>query len=201
MTSPSAWERIEREKLRQRTGGGIAGPVTGPIPAVRPVPDLLPQVKHILVLMMENHSFDNYLGVLGRGEGFPLGDDGRPGTGNPDSAGAMVRSFPAASTVQQDGVPVRSWNASHVQWAGGKMTGFVTAAEQAAPDGDKTAAMAYWTGQDLPGTGRPGPAPCSSGPAASTAATATMSPRPRRGRPTTSPAAAGPPTRPRCAPC
>jgi phospholipase C len=25
---------------------------------------------------MENHSFDNYLGTLGRGEGLPLGDDG-----------------------------------------------------------------------------------------------------------------------------
>ncbi len=36
------------------------------------------------------------------------------------------------------------------QWAGGKMNGFVTSAEQAAPEGDKTAPMAYWTGQDLP---------------------------------------------------
>ena len=37
----------------------------------RPVgTDLLPQVKHIVVLMMENHSFDNYLGMLGRGDGF-----------------------------------------------------------------------------------------------------------------------------------
>ena len=32
---------------------------------------MLPQIKHIVVLMMENHSFDNYLGTLGRGEGFP----------------------------------------------------------------------------------------------------------------------------------
>jgi phospholipase C len=30
------------------------------------------------------------------------------------------------------------------------MDGFVTSAEQAAPEGDKTAAMAYWTEQDLP---------------------------------------------------
>ena len=28
---------------------------------------MLPQINHILVLMMENHSFDNYLGTLGRG--------------------------------------------------------------------------------------------------------------------------------------
>jgi phospholipase C len=30
---------------------------------------MLPQIKHIVVLMMENHSFDNYLGTLGRGRG------------------------------------------------------------------------------------------------------------------------------------
>jgi phospholipase C len=30
------------------------------------------------------------------------------------------------------------------------MNGFVTSAEQAAPEGDKTAPMAYWTGDDLP---------------------------------------------------
>ena len=28
---------------------------------------------------MENHSYDNYLGMLaGRGDGFPLGPDGEP---------------------------------------------------------------------------------------------------------------------------
>ena len=26
--------------------------------------DLIPQIKHIVVLMMENHSYDNYLGTL-----------------------------------------------------------------------------------------------------------------------------------------
>ena len=28
--------------------------------------DLLPQIRHIVVLMMENHSYDNYLGTLPR---------------------------------------------------------------------------------------------------------------------------------------
>ena len=27
--------------------------------------DLIPKIKHIVVLMMENHSYDNYLGTLG----------------------------------------------------------------------------------------------------------------------------------------
>ena len=111
---------------------------------------MLPQIKHIVVLMMENHSFDNYLGTLGRGEGFRIGDDGTPDAENPDSAGTMIRAHHAPSTVQQHGVPCQSWSASHTQWAGGKMNGFVTSTEQAAPEGDKTAAMAYWTDQDLP---------------------------------------------------
>ena len=32
--------------------------------------DMLPQIEHIVVVMMENHSYDNYLGVLDRGDGF-----------------------------------------------------------------------------------------------------------------------------------
>jgi phospholipase C len=37
-----------------------------------------------------------------------------------------------------------------MQWADGKMNGFVTSTEQAAPTADKSAGMAYWTDQDLP---------------------------------------------------
>jgi phospholipase C len=111
---------------------------------------MLPQIKHVVVLMMENHSFDNYLGTLGRGEGLPLGDDGAPDAENPDSTGATIRIHHAKSTMQEPGVPCQSWSASHAQWADGKMSGFVTSAEQASPDGDKTAGMTYWTGQDLP---------------------------------------------------
>ena len=151
MASVSTWERIERRKLRGRARRTRhIRPGDRPDPS-RPVgTDMLPQIKHIIVLMMENHSFDNYLGTLGRGEGFPLGDDGAPDAENPDSAGTMIRAHHAGSTFQQDGVPCQSWSASHSQWAGGKMNGFVTSTEQTAPEGDKSAAMAYWTDQDLP---------------------------------------------------
>ena len=88
MASVSAWERIERQKLRRRERR-IRRYRPGDRPdSSRPAgTDMLPQIKHIVVLMMENHSFDNYLGTLGRGEGFPLGDDGTPDAENPDSAG------------------------------------------------------------------------------------------------------------------
>ena len=151
MASASAWERIERRKLRQRERWvRPCRPGDRPDPSRPAGTDMLPQIKHIVILMMENHSFDNYLGTLGRGEGFPLGDDGTPDAENPDSTGTMIRSYHASSTAQADDVPCQSWSAGHTQWAGGKMNGFVTSSEQAAPEGDKTTAMAYWTGQDLP---------------------------------------------------
>jgi len=32
--------------------------------------DTLPQIQHVIVLMMENHSFDNYFGMLDPSVGF-----------------------------------------------------------------------------------------------------------------------------------
>ena len=69
----------------------------------------MPRVKHIVVLMMENHSFDNYLGTLGRGEGFPRGADGAPDAENPASDGTMIRAYHARSTKQApQGAPCRA---------------------------------------------------------------------------------------------
>ena len=129
MTSVSTWERIERQKLRRRERRARQyRPGDRPDPSRPAGTDMLPRIRHIVVLMMENHSFDNYLGTLGRGEGLPLGDDGTPDAENPDSAGAMITAHRANSTLQHDGVPCQSWSASHAQWAGGKMNGFVTSA-------------------------------------------------------------------------
>jgi phospholipase C len=152
MDSARAWERLERQKVRRHTRHHRPGDRPDPS---RPVgTDLLPQIKHIVVLMMENHSFDNYLGTLGRGDGFSLDEDGKPDAENPDSAGGTIRAHHAHSTVQEDGVPCQSWSSSHAQWADGKLNGFVTATEQAAgeqaPEGHKAQAMAHWTEQDLP---------------------------------------------------
>ena len=156
MIGASTWERIERQRLRGRERRRrSARPGDRPDPSRPAGTDTLPQIKHIVVLMMENHSFDNYLGTLGRGDGFPLDGSGAPDAANPDSTGAMISVYHAGSAMQgraaQDtGVPAQSWSASHTQWAEGKMNGFVTSIEQAAPDASKTAGMAYWTRQDLP---------------------------------------------------
>ena len=69
------WERLEQYELRRmarRAGGQEAGP--RPEPSLPAGHDLLPQIEHIVVLMMENHSYDSYFGMLrDRGEGFTLG--------------------------------------------------------------------------------------------------------------------------------
>jgi len=104
--------------------------------------------------MMENHSFDNYLGTLGRGEGLPLGSDGQPDAENHDDSGRAVRAYHLPSTAQHSGDPCQSWRAAHEQFAEGKMTGFVTATpavtSAAYTAADKSVAMGYWTAADLP---------------------------------------------------
>ncbi len=157
------WEGLERAELRRRArrgGGRTAGPP--PQPALPAGTDLLPQLKHIVVLMMENHSYDNYLGMLPvRGDGFPLGADGRPAASNRDAVGEPIRAHHLPSTVQRECVPSQSWHATHHQWDEGKNDGFVTSSEVIVPAaGDVDPAlcqgagaavgMGYWTEDDLP---------------------------------------------------
>ena len=49
-----------------------------PNPSLPEGTDTIPEIDHIVVVMQENHSFDNYLGMLGRGDGFTLDHRGRP---------------------------------------------------------------------------------------------------------------------------
>ncbi len=110
----------------------------------------LPQIGHIVILMMENHSFDNYLGMLGRGDGFTLDAEGNPTATNLTQAGEPVRAFHLPSTTQHPSVPTQSWVASKEQFDGGSNDGFVTSVEHSGLVGDPTLPMGYWTEQDLP---------------------------------------------------
>jgi phospholipase C len=112
--------------------------------------DTLPQINHILVLMMENHTYDNYLGMLGRGpgeqprgDGFTLGPDGRPTAANPYPDGKVQHAFRMPTTCQLPGVPSQEWEQAHIQFNGGRNDGFVKSASG-------PVAMGYWTGEDLP---------------------------------------------------
>jgi phospholipase C len=146
------WERLEQRELRRRgrLGSGMR-PGERPDPSLPAGTDLLPQIKHIVVLMMENHSYDNYLGMLtGRGEGFALDRDGLPVATNPGGDGKPVRCHRLPTTRQHVGVPCQSWRAAHLQWNEGNLDGFVTATQAVVPDGDPALSMGYWTEEDLP---------------------------------------------------
>src|SRR5262252_7513676 len=108
---------VDRVSRRTVLGGGVGAAALAalglPAPAAaqppdalrppgsRPRPDLpegtdtLPQIEHIIVLMMENHSYDNRLGMLHRpgADGFRLGRHHRPRASNPYPDGRIQHAF------------------------------------------------------------------------------------------------------------
>ncbi|HEY2640726.1 MAG TPA: alkaline phosphatase family protein [Streptosporangiaceae bacterium] len=144
-------DRIEAAAARRRIGRRGVKPETRPQPTARMGADCLPQIEHIVILMMENHSYDNYFGMLaGRGDGLALDDHGMPAPVNVATNGTTVRMRRFEGTRQKPGVPTQSWNASHLQWAEGTCAGFVRSIEQTLPGRDATVAMTYWDPEDLP---------------------------------------------------
>jgi phospholipase C len=91
---------------------------------------------------MENHSFDDHLGMLGRGDGFRVDAQGVPLDANPDGKGGIVRAFRMPSTCQLERAPGQNWVASHTAWNNGRNDGFVKASGPVA--------MGYWDEADIP---------------------------------------------------
>jgi phospholipase C len=126
---------------------GVRGPDSLPNPSAPAgtVDEALP-FDHIVVVMMENHSFDNLLGALHRSgqpkaQGLRINGRGVARNWNPGPEGP-VHSFAFDSTAQGGGVS-QSWNATHRQIDGGKMDGFVESTGSSQP-------MGYWTEAQLP---------------------------------------------------
>jgi phospholipase C len=105
--------------------------------------DQVPKIEHIVVVMMENHSFDNVLGLIGRGDGFAVDEHGRPTATNPDGHGDVVHAFHMPTECQTRGVG-NDWKVTHEAYADGRLDGFVT--------GTTAEAMGYLTAEDLPFT-------------------------------------------------
>ena len=126
-----------RPRLRQ--------PGSLPYPQLPAGTDTIPRIQHIVVLMMENHSYDNKLGMLRRrgADGFRLGRDGLPLATNPYANGDIQHAFRMPTTCQLDGHPAQDWLASHTQFDGGLGDGFVES-------GSGPVAMGYWEQADQP---------------------------------------------------
>jgi phospholipase C len=130
-----------RRRTAALDAADLRQPGSLPFPGAAPGTDQIPEIEHVVIVMMENHSFDNMLGMLGRGDGLPRGPGGRPAVALPDGRGGTVRSFHMPSPCQTDGVS-NSWNVGHRSYAGGTNRGFVEASTGEA--------MGYFLGTDVP---------------------------------------------------
>ena len=102
-------------------------------------------IKHIVIVMQENHSFDQYFGMLpvsGQplADGFTFDKDGAPTNSNPVGGGKVQTVFHRTSLCPGDSAG-QSWNNTHAEIDGGRMDGFAQL--------DRNA-MSYYTQDDLP---------------------------------------------------
>ena len=138
-------EQLASEASETAPPAPLRHPGSLPYPHLKAGTDTIPEIKHIVVLMMENHSYDNHLGMLGRtgADGFTLGPNGKPTAQNPYPDGRIQHAFRMPTTCQQFGHPSQTWINSHTQLNGGKLDGFVNS-------GSGPVAMGYWEKADLP---------------------------------------------------
>ncbi|MGD0764778.1 MAG: alkaline phosphatase family protein [Dehalococcoidia bacterium] len=112
-------------------GGGSAPPTATPAPTVDPV--LLQQardkIKHIVIIMQENRSFDSYFGTFPGADGIPM-ENGIPSVCAPDdTTGDCVTPYHDANLLNAGGPHAFADTATAID--GGKMDGFVNAQRDA----------------------------------------------------------------------
>jgi phospholipase C len=129
--------------MASRSTVSLRLPNSLPHPHVPAGTDMLPDVEHVVILMMENHSFDDHFGRLGRGDGLRVANDGSPLNYNPAADGGYILSFPMPNTaVPVDSKIGQDWNTSHLCWDHGTNMGFARACGPAS--------MGHFTGVQLP---------------------------------------------------
>jgi phospholipase C len=144
---------LEMQALRALGRSTRRAPGSRPDPSLAAGVDTLPEIKTVVVLMMENHSYDNLFGMLRRGDGFTLGRDGKPTASNPYRNGDVQHAFRMPTTCQLSGTPSQEWTSAHAAYNGGRMDGFVEAPiAYLSSDTVGGVAMGYWDREALPFT-------------------------------------------------
>jgi phospholipase C len=147
LVGTGAWRATAADAAPLRQPGSL------PYPKLPAGTDTIPQIEHIVVLMMENHSYDNRLGMLFRpgADGFKLGRNGLPTATNPYGNGQIQHAFRMPTTCQLDARPSQEWTASHNSYDNGKMDGFVsTPIDPLTTETVGGVAMGYWQAEDQP---------------------------------------------------
>lgn len=109
------------------------------------------QIDHLIILVMENRSFDHYLGALtleGRGdvEGLPS-----PLPANPTRRGRLVAAKSLDVVPPGYADPPHDWGAMHEKWNNGTNDGFVRSYQRKHPgDGYLRVPMGFYTRKTLP---------------------------------------------------
>ncbi len=118
-------------------------PGSRPNPTLPEGTDTMPEIEHIVIMMMENHSFDDHFGMLGRGDGFKLDPNGKPLDANPDGKGSSCGRSTCRRNASSTACPGQDWVRSHTSWAGGT--------QRRLRQGEHgPVSMGYWDESDLP---------------------------------------------------
>jgi phospholipase C len=114
----------------------------------------LPDIKHVVVLMQENRSFDHYFGAMPGVRGFadpsvPKSRFYQYDAQNPDKYLLPFHTDTHSTSAQNLPSNSHSWGPQHDSWDKGKMDGFVTA-HLAADGAAGQYTMAYFQRADVP---------------------------------------------------
>jgi phospholipase C len=117
-------------------------------PAATAAPPPNSAINHIVVLMQENRSFDNYFGQL-HSQGQPA-TEAEPTTGNPNPSNPLAPIKPFHQTSYCEVADLNhSWDGTHKEFDNGAMDGFTTQnAVTQDPLGSR--AMGFYDQSDLP---------------------------------------------------
>lgn len=135
---PASWANLARRAAEARPAGSDLG-----------------AIDHIVLLMMENRSYDSYFGAYPRGRGF----DDHP----LHSLGVFAQDWPGGTHVypkhkllpfhfdqQCQNDPIHDWGPMHLCWDKGKMDAWVKVHTMSNYEGAKgTTVMGYYERRDL----------------------------------------------------
>ena len=158
---------VSRRQLMASMGGMVLASFALP-PALRKALDNAPpsvlstqtkvppvsEIKHVVVLMQENRSFDHYFGAMPGVRGFHDPSVSKKlfyqkDPSNPDGYLLPFHADTTTTNAQQIPSSSHSWGPLHDSWDGGKMDSFVTA--HLASDGVAGQyTMAYFKRDDIP---------------------------------------------------
>jgi phospholipase C/PKD repeat protein len=138
-------------------GVGATAGATAKLTAVSTASDIN-KIKHVVVIMQENRSFDSYFGMYPGADGFTLDGNGQPTNCVPDprQGGACVPVYHDPTDIQYGGGHAATSGVQDID--GGKMDGFITAWERRCPVGNTHCGgqkaipdvISYKTRADLP---------------------------------------------------